>query len=307
MLPRRRLLAAILALGVTVSACGTAINTTETTTTSTVSSSVTLPVADAVPSIDDGAETITLADGTQRRFLVTPPPDGDDAPALVMVLHGIGGSAAGVRDYVDVEAVAADLGVRIVAVYPEGSGDDTGFPQSWNAGGCCPFANLDDVNDVAFLTAVIDKVRTDHSTDPNRTWVIGHSNGGMMAYRLACDMPGLVSAIGIGAGALVTPCAPTGAYATAVNLVHLHGEQDPVVPFNGGAIAGINFPSVTATLASWATAHDCIAAADTAVDTDTWTCRNGASARLVSNASWGHEWQPSWTRTMLETFLLADS
>lgn len=303
MLPRRPLVAAAVAFGVAVSACGTASNTVDTTPASVVAPPVTLPVAESTPSVDDGAETITLADGTQRRFLVTPPPEGDGAPALVMVLHGIGGSAAGVRDYVDVEAVAAEIGVRIVAVYPEGSGDDTGFPQSWNAGGCCPFANLDDVNDVAFLAAVVDKVRNDHSTDPNRTWVIGHSNGAMMAYRLACESPALVTAIGVGAGALVTPCASTGADSTAVNLIHLHGEQDPVVPFNGGAIAGITFPTVAASLQAWVAARDCTADGGLG----SWSCRNGSVARLVSDAAWGHEWQPTWTATMLDFFVRTDS
>jgi polyhydroxybutyrate depolymerase len=299
----RRLSVALAALCVVTAACGTSGEPTTETTTSVAAPQVSLSVPDSLPPVDDGAETITLADGTQRRYLVTEPPAGDEAPALVMVLHGIGGSAAGVRDYVDVEAVAAELDIRAVAVYPEGSGDDVGFPQSWNAGGCCPFANLDEVDDVGFLGAVIERVREKYATDPARTWVIGHSNGGMMAYRLACDMPGLVSAIGVGAGALMTPCTSTATDSAAVSLVHLHGKQDMVVPFDGGSIAGITFPSATGTLDAWGAAHDCVAATDTV----TWTCRNGTTARLVSDASWGHEWQPSWTRTMLETFLLAVS
>lgn len=282
-----------------LASCGGAEPVADSVVETTVAApQVSLPVTDSLPTIDDGAETIALADGTQRRYIVSPAPDGADLPALIVVLHGIGGSAAGVRDYVDAETVAAELGIRAVTVYPEGSGDDVGFPQSWNAGGCCPFANLDDADDVGFLSAVIEKVRAEYATDPARTWVIGHSNGGMMAYRLACEAPSLVTAIGVGAGALMTPCTSQG----AVNLVHLHGEQDVVVPFEGGSIAGITFPPVTATLDAWGAAHGC-----SSTGADSWTCRNGTTARLVSDASWGHEWQTSWTRTMLETFLLAAS
>ena len=290
----RRFAVVTVAMCVMLAACGGAEPVAETTTT-VAAPQISPPTTNSLPTIDDGAETITLADGTQRRYLVSPAPDGADIPALVVVLHGIGGSAAGVRDYVDVETVAAELGIRAVAVYPEGSGDDVGFPQSWNAGGCCPFANLDDADDVGFLSAVIEKVRAEYATDPARTWVIGHSNGGMMAYRLACEAPSLVTAIGVGAGALMTPCTSQG----AVNLVHLHGKQDVVVPFDGGSIAGISFPPVTGSLDAWGAAHECAAEADTV----TWTCRNGTTARLVSDAAWGHEWQSSWTRTMLETFI----
>lgn len=295
----RRLSVALAALCVVTTACGTSGEPTTETTTSVAAPQVSLPVADSLPPVNDGAETITLADGTQRRYLVTEPPAGDEAPALVMVLHGIGGSAAGVRDYVEAETVADELGIRAVTVYPEGSGDDVGFPQSWNAGGCCPFANLDEVDDVGFLGAVIERVREKYATDPARTWVIGHSNGGMMAYRLACEKSELVTGIGVGAGALMAPCTST----EGVDLVHMHGKQDMVVPFDGGSIAGITFPSVTGTLDAWGAAHDCVAAADT----ETWTCRNETTARLVSDASWGHEWQPSWTRTMLEALLLTVS
>lgn len=300
-MPLSRRFAVVAALAsVVLAACGGAEPVADTVAETTVAApQVSLPTASSLPTIDDGAETIVLADGTQRRYIVSPAPDGADIPALVVVLHGIGGSASGVRDYVDVEAVSAELGIRAVAVYPEGSGDDVGFPQSWNAGGCCPFANLDDADDVGFLTAVIEKVRAEYATDPARTWVIGHSNGGMMAYRLACEASSVVTAIGVGAGALMTPCTPQG----AVNLVHLHGEQDMVVPFVGGAIAGIAFPPVAGTLDAWAAAHECVADAQVG----SWTCRNGTTARLVSDAAWGHEWQSTWTRTMLETFLLTVS
>ena len=295
----RRFAVVTAAACVVLAACGGEPVADTVAETTVAAPQVSLPAANSLPTIDDGAETIVFADGTQRRYLVSAPPDGADVPALVVVLHGIGGSAAGVRDYVDVETVAAELGIRAVAVYPEGSGDDVGFPQSWNAGGCCPFANLDDADDVGFIGAMIEQVRAEYATDPARTWVIGHSNGGMMAYRLACEASSLVTAIGVGAGALMTPCTSQG----AVNLVHLHGKQDAVVPFDGGAIAGITFPTVTETLDAWGAAHDCTADATAG----SWTCRNGTTARLVSDATWGHEWQSTWTRTMLETFLLTVS
>lgn len=218
-------------------------------------------------------------------------PDGDTAGLpLVVLLHGFGGSGAQVRDAAGLEAAAAARGVRAVYAYPDGTGDE-GFPRSWNAGGCCPFANLDDVPDVDFLASLISDVVREYALDPRRVVVAGHSNGGMMAYRLACERPEVVRAIVVGAGALMTSaCSPR----APVTVLHLHGALDATVPLAGGATSGIAFPSAERSAGDYARAAGCEGAPPR------WTCADGASVTLEVGPSWSHDWQPEWTARTLD-------
>jgi poly(3-hydroxybutyrate) depolymerase len=104
-------------------------------------------------------------------------------------------------------------------------------------------------------------------------WVVGHSNGGMMAYRLACELSTRVTAIGVAAGALVIDtCAPV----RPVSALHVHGELDTVVPLTGGNSLGIVFPS-------------------TQLSVETFALANKGDIELVTDAKWSHDWQPEWS------------
>ncbi|MEY2741459.1 MAG: hypothetical protein RL283_1561 [Actinomycetota bacterium] len=235
------------------------------------------------------ATTLAPAPASREAGLVVP--DGDTAGLpLVVVLHGFGGSGSQVRQSTGLEAAATARGTRAVFAFPDGTGDD-GFPRSWNAGGCCPFANLDAVPDVDWLATLIDDATRRLGLDPRRVVVAGHSNGGMMAYRLACERPDVVRAIVVGAGALMVPsCAPT----SPVTVLHLHGALDTVVPLEGGATSGIAFPSAARSAGDYARAAGCGGAAPS------WTCADGATVELVVGPSWSHDWQPEWTTRTLE-------
>jgi polyhydroxybutyrate depolymerase len=218
-------------------------------------------------------------------------PDGEvTGLPLIVVLHGFGGSGAQAREVSGVEAAAQARGLRAVFAFPDGTGDD-GFPRSWNAGGCCPFANLDDVDDVGYLAALIADLTRDRALDARRVLVAGHSNGGMMAYRLACERPDLVRAVVVGAGALVAPsCTPS----AAVTVLHLHGALDDVVPLAGGATSGMTFPSAERSAGDYARAAGCEGTVPE------WTCPGGASVTLVVDPTWTHDWQPAWTERALD-------
>lgn len=218
-------------------------------------------------------------------------PDGDTTGLpLVVLLHGFGGSGAQVRDAAGLEPAAAARGLRAVFAYPDGTGDE-GFPRSWNAGGCCPFANLDGVPDVDFLATLIADVVREYALDPRRVVVAGHSNGGMMAYRLACERPEAVRAIVVGAGALMTDaCTPT----APVTVLHLHGALDATVPLAGGATSGIAFPSAERSAGDYARAAGCDGAPPR------WTCAGGATVTLEVGPTWSHDWQPEWTARTLD-------
>mgnify|MGYP003345547980 CR=1 FL=1 len=249
--------------------------------------------------IPEGYSSLVTDDGRQRTYKVVDLSNGEDDAPLVLVVHGFGGSADAMSTYTGIETALTDAGVEAVVVYPNGSGADEGTPQSWNAGGCCPFAMYGPVDDVSFFSRLISTVESDYSTDPDQVWFVGHSNGGMMGYRLACEMADKISAIGVAAGALmVDTCAPS----RPINLLHLHGELDAVVPLNGGDTIGIVFPPTRQSVDRYADAAGCDPSSSMSANTIDRNC--GASrVSLVVDATWTHDWQPDWSRRFVEFFV----
>jgi pimeloyl-ACP methyl ester carboxylesterase len=87
------------------------------------------------------------------------------------------------------------------------------------------------VDDVAFLRALIDKLVKDGLADPPRIYLVGVSNGGMMAYRMAAEAPELFKAVAVVSAVLDVP--PENVKA-AMPVLHIHGSDDPFIPFLGG-------------------------------------------------------------------------
>ena len=240
------------------------------TTTAPLSTPGTQPTAAGV--VPPGFSSITTADGRVRSYLVSDL-SGDEPAPLLFVLHGFGGNAQAMSGSTKIEDSLDANDLDAVVVYPSGTGAEQGLPQSWNAGTCCPFATFELVDDVAFFDELIASLIAQYKIDTTRVWVVGHSNGGMMAYRLACELSTRVTAIGVAAGALVVDtCAP----ARPVSALHVHGELDTVVPLTGGNSLGIVFPS-------------------TQLSVETFALANNGNIELVTEAKWSHDWQPEWS------------
>jgi polyhydroxybutyrate depolymerase len=239
------------------------------------------------------SRTITV-DGRERNYLVHRPTtiDRDDPTSLVVMLHGGFGSAAQARRAYGWDQMA-DANAFVV-VYPDG------VDRAWNAGTCCGRPQRDDVDDVKFLGAVIDAVTPAEGVDPDRVYATGISNGGMMAYRLACELPGKVAAIGPVAASMTVGCDDPPPSPTSV--MHIHGLDDRNVPFEGGVgskgVAKDARPSVTSVIDHWRTVDGCAAPPTTtisgAVTTSEWTgCAEGTEVVLVTIAGAGHQWPGS--------------
>ena len=177
-----------------------------------------LPLIASMPraaSADDPVRSIKVG-GLERTYRLHVPPGGAPAPmALVMVLHGGGGNGS-LTDRQTHFSAEADRQHFIVA-YPDGTGRTGPFLAAtrkggfftWNAGDCCAYAMEHRVDDVAFLRAMVAAIARELPVDPRRVYAAGISNGGMMAYRLACEASDLVAAVGVVSGAVVVkPCAP---------------------------------------------------------------------------------------------------
>jgi len=113
-----------------------------------------------------------------------------------------------------------------LAVYPRG----TGRVLTWNSGACCGYAMENRVDDTGFLHALIDKLERDYAVDRRRIFATGISNGGMMSYRLACELSDKIAAIAPVEGAQDLACHP----ANRVSVIVFHGTSDHLVPFEGG-------------------------------------------------------------------------
>jgi poly(3-hydroxybutyrate) depolymerase len=183
---------------------------------------VAAPLAGAINTVHNGADSrIVLPTG--RAYLLHTPPLLRRLPAMaegrpaMIVLHGVKDtpehfeSVAGFRKYSDRDG---DL-----IAFPEG------IRMSFNAGLCCGDAAAHGVDDVAFLSDVVSDLK---ARGASRISVVGFSNGGMMAYRLACERPDLVDTIGVFAGTLEIPHCNG-----PIRALHVHGLKDTAVPFAG--------------------------------------------------------------------------
>ena len=152
---------------------------------------------------------------------------------LVVVLHGAFGSAAKISKKSGFSALAERHG--FIAAFPQG----TSLARTWNSGHCCGRSYKQKVDDVGFLAAVIEDIGAGYPVDPNRIYMVGESNGGMMAYRYAAERTSELAAIGVVAGTIggelpkgqgpwkiPKPRAP-------IAVIAIHGADDRRIPYDG--------------------------------------------------------------------------
>ena len=179
-----------------------------------------------------GARTLRV-DGHLRRYLVHDFSTRPKAP-LVILVHGGGGHAENMVEMTQFDTVARRE--RLIAVYPEGTGGTPGGRLlTWNAGHCCAYAMRQGVDDVEFISALIDRFVASGRADPDRVYVTGMSNGAMMTHRLGRELTGKLAAIAPVVGALFgDEPAPQGPLPALIVV----GEIDQIVPGAGGPLGG---------------------------------------------------------------------
>jgi polyhydroxybutyrate depolymerase len=232
--------------------------------------------------------------------------DGGTRLPLIIVLHGGAGSGEHIQRVSEMDADADEYG--FVVAYPNGSGNFENRLFTWNAGHCCGEARRENVNDVAFIAALIDNLLSHYAIDPDRVYLAGISNGGMMAYRAGAELADKVAGIAPIAGSLggqVTPDGPQifpASPSEAVSVIAFHGMQDQHVLYDGGTSPmaiedGRVDLSVDSSVSFWVKANGCDAAPTTAEQADgnivveTYTnCEGGSEVVLVTIVDGGHAW-----------------
>jgi len=170
----------------------------------------------------------------KRTFLLHVPPSlpKDKPAALVMVFHGGGGTGAGTERLTRFSDLADREGFLVV--YPDG------VSNNWYDGRevDLSIAHKNKIDDVAFISAMIDAISKDHPVDPKRIYATGISNGGIFSHYLAALLSGRIAAIAPVVGGLADPFHQHFKPDRPVSVLIIQGKNDPLVPYDGGDIRG---------------------------------------------------------------------
>jgi polyhydroxybutyrate depolymerase len=170
--------------------------------------------------------------GLKRTYHIYLPPSYNPAlkTPLVIVLHGGGGSGQKMQKLSGLNPKADKYG--FIVVYPDG------IDRNWNDGRKIDNyrAHRDNIDDVGFISAMIDALARNYAIEPQRIYVTGASNGAMMSMRLACELSGKIRAVAPVIGSmpedLMSDCSP----ARSIPILMINGTEDPLVPWEGGFV-----------------------------------------------------------------------
>lgn len=250
-----------------------------------------------------GDHTLTLEHGgVARQYQVHVPAryDGATPAPLLIALHGGASDMGQLQEEAIYGQIAASEREGAVVVFPNGfSRQPGGRLASWNGGTCCGVARNENVDDVGFLRAVVADVSRQLRIDRDKVFATGMSAGGIMAHRLACEMPDVVRAIASVAGTDNTrQCAPD----RPVSVLMIHARDDDNVPFLGGrgsrppTTTLPDFTSVPETITRWVQREQCSATPARVLEVPGARCERysgcegQAKVELCTTESGGHSW-----------------
>lgn len=175
--------------------------------------------------------TLTHAE-TERNFLLYQPANYDEnkAYSLLLALHPASTTADQMADMNGFESLADSNDV--VMVFPNAIG------ARWNSSGS------GDVDDLGFLTALLDRIIAEYAIDESRIFVLGYSSGGLMTLKLRCELSDRLAGIISYAAPITFTMADNCLSANPVASFTIHGTADEVFPYNGqvtvsnGALSG---------------------------------------------------------------------
>jgi polyhydroxybutyrate depolymerase len=240
-----------------------------------------------------GSETtgqITVA-GTERSYQLHLPPDPtSNSLPLVLAFHGWLGTGRAMERLTGLSAHADRR--RLAVVYPQG----LGF--SWNSGTGAGYADRHDVDDVGFISALINRLPEEIPLDTSRIYAVGMSNGAVFTHRLGCAIAAQLTGIATVAGSLASGVAEACRPARPLSVLQIHGAADATVPLEGGMIRfnGGEVLSATDSVRHWARRAQCPVAPVSTVLAEGVTsqrfagCARGAAIELVVIEEAGHVW-----------------
>lgn len=148
---------------------------------------------------------------------------------LIVLLHGFSANAYWQNFYFGLNVETQKRGMMLIT--PDGTinPDDKNF---WNATDSCCNYYQQDVDDVAYITSLIEEAQVYFHIDTDRIYLVGHSNGGYMSYRVACDRSELIAGIVSLAGTTWYDASDCGE-PSPVSVLQVHGDWDAVILYEG--------------------------------------------------------------------------
>jgi polyhydroxybutyrate depolymerase len=205
----------------------------------------------AVDDPDPVLERSLVSGGRSRTYLVHLPRDHDGRGLpLVIIMHGGGGSAEGIRLFTGFDATADEMG--FVVAYPNATTD-------WAEGCGCSQADRNGIDDVQFMSDLIDAVEGEFGIDRSHVYTTGFSQGGLMAYKLACDFADGLAAVAAVGASMAVPLAESCSPARHLPLIVMLGTEDPYFPWAGAYDRELeSVLSADSTVSFWAAANGCV-------------------------------------------------
>jgi len=243
-------------------------------------------------------------DGLRRTYLVHVPRSyNKSTPApLILAFHG----GMGYKEHMAIDKyynlISKSEKEGFIVVFPNGASRlKSGKFATWNAGNCCAYARDNNIDDVGFVKKMIDDIKTKFTIDSSKVYATGMSNGGMLSYRLACDLTDTFTAIAAVAGTdNYDNCSPSG----PISIMHIHAKDDTHVLFEGGAGSDAfkdvskvtDFTSVSETISRWVKRNNCNAVFERVLEKegaycDLYTgCDDSVQVKLCVTETGGHSW-----------------
>ncbi|MBW6466964.1 MAG: hypothetical protein K0B06_10700 [Brevefilum sp.] len=236
-----------------------------------------------------------ISAGERRRYLLYVPEsyNPERSTPLIINIHGLVQWPANQMRVSQWNELADEHG--FIVVYPSG----TGVPLRWRV-------TDDPEKEIAFFSDLISKLEGEYNIDSTRIYANGLSNGGGMTMLLACRLSDRIEAVGMVAGAFQSTCEDN-AQRRPVPAIFFHGQEDPIVPYEGGAYerTGIPLPNIPEFVAAYAQGNGCHPTPTTLMETGNVSgiryaaCHQDADVVFYTIRDGGHNWPggsplPEW-------------
>jgi polyhydroxybutyrate depolymerase len=212
------------------------------------------------------------------------------AVPLVFNLHGYGSNNLQQEGYGDFRSIADTA--NFIVVHPNGTLDGNS-QMNWNSFG------LTTVDDVGFISRLIDTIAANYSIDLNRVYSTGMSNGGYMSYHLACNLNQRITAVASVTGSMTNFNMNACSIGRPTPIMQIHGTADPTVPYNGNTSSA----AIETLVQHWAALNNCnmspiVTAVPNTIATDGCTAthylydngNSGATVEFYKITDGGHTW-----------------
>ena len=195
--------------------------------------------------------------GNTRTYRAYVPKNISSNPKMIFAFHGLGSDG---RQMAYFSALHNSTDTNTIVVYPDATKSiKPGIRPGWNSGFCCGSGLVDKVDDIGYVKALVDQLSKKYSVNSDNIYATGFSSGAMLVQRIATDEPrlfaGYVSVAGnIGTvGNELKPSHP-------VPILHIHGQQDNIVPYDGGEGGSdpkLMWGNFDKTVKTWEIINDC--------------------------------------------------